>query len=321
MKFSRNDYAPAAGIPRKSQWKLIVLIFGLGVAIAAFDFGGSEPSGAVISSLPSSPSPEALGPGAMIDLGVLNADQFATFEDNTVGLSRAEGQALYSAIDKLKTIRTSTLARIAREDVVHSVLMADPEIYRGELIRLAGHVRRLTEHATPSDVETADGLLEAWVFTPESDIQPYRIIALSADDVIPRGPSFEPTPVEVIGMFVKRGAYASQSGTSVAPLLIAKKITHRVVAPPAAEDRLTPIFAAAVCVAMTAILGAFLMTMRAQSRRRIEFRVEANQRPAPTEIDALAPSEFLATLELESDESAHPFESSESAALAESHDG
>ena len=300
MRFDRDTSRPTAGLSRATQWKFIAMICGIGVLIALFDTVLDRPSQELASSSTSTgtgsrPKPET------VDLGLLTAEEYNTFEDNTVGMSRAEGVAFFKAIRELEKIRNATLDRIARNDVVHSVLMADAEMYRGQLVRLKGQIRRLTERPVPSDVTGMDGLLEGWVFTPDSDVQPYRVVTLLADEQIPRGEQFDPVPVELVGVFIRREAYASQKGTSVAPLLIAKRIGYRVVAPPSESDRLTPMLAGAVCLAMSAILYAFMTTMWRQQRRRIEFRIATDREAGPGDIESESPGEFLASLELKAD--------------------
>lgn len=344
MRFrtDRGGSSPA-GLSRRDQRRIILIIFVLGAVVLAFDLARTpEPSsqlpareeesvtvaGAlrpVVTTESTQGEPSSVADGGALEnadaneattggdavgpLG-LGQDAWDVFEDNTVGLTRAEGSAYYNALRRLGNLRNSTLGRIARRDVVYSVLMADPEQYRGEAIALRGQLRRLTPAVTHDDGKDLEGVLEGWLFTEDSDIQPYRVVTLDADSSIPRGESFEPVTVELVGVFVKRVAYASNAGTSVAPWLIAKKI-HFV--PPVVldtNDRLTPILTAAVCVAMTAIFGAFLMTLRRQTRRRIEFRMAVAERSGPdADIECEPPTEFLAALgaedvELQMDRSA-----------------
>ena len=309
MRFGKEKRRlPTAGLSRRDQWRVILLILVVGGVIALVDSFRSVSSPEAAPPVPrNAPATQSVveATDRAGELGVLTGEELRSFEDNTVLMSREEGATFFKAVRKLKSLRNATLARIAREDIAHSVLMADPELFRGQVIRLQGHIRRLIKRPVPSDVHDMDGLLEGWVFTPESDINPYRIVTLSVDDQIPMGKSYEPVPVELVGMFVRREAYASQSGTSVAPLLIAKKIRFREVAPPSTSDQLTPMLAGAICLAMSAILGAFLMTVRRQQRRRIEFRVATTHETGPVDIVSESPDEFLASLSVDGDSFEH----------------
>lgn len=281
--------------------RLIAIIVGIGFLIAAFEFV-RQPQRKP-KPLPPPPALSAEQVATIqeqtAELGVFTVEDLEAFEDNSVLLSAKEKQALFKGLHAINSIRNSTLDRIARSDVAHSVLMADPDVYRGQLIRLSGQVRRLTQHVVPKDAEGLQNLLEGWVFTPDSDINPYRIITWAADDVIPRGDSISPVNVEISALFVRVEPYASQGGTSRAPLMIAKRISALQVAPEAKADQITPFLTSALTASAIAIMGAFLMTLRRQKRRRLEFRIASSRESGPGEIDAELPADFLRNLELE----------------------
>lgn len=301
MRFEKSP-SPTAGLSRSTQRRFILLILGIGLLIAAFDWiratpvHKARPDNAGLGT-PSESDLEANRRAA--ELGILTLEELQSFNDNQVLMPPEERANFFKALRNIKTIRNSTLAGIARRDVVHSVLMADPQIYRGQVIRLTGQIRRLTPHVMPKSETDLTGLVEGWIFTPDSDIQPFRVIAWSADEQIPEGDFFEPVPIEVDAMFVRVEPYASQQGTSRAPLLIAKKISYRPVAAQSTSDRLTPILTLAICVAMTAIFGAFLMTLRRQQRRRLQFRINASREEGPGDVESEPPGEFLQNLQLE----------------------
>lgn len=256
--------------------------------VATPDNDNPTESGTVLLDNPS----EETGP-----LG-LTREQWDVFRDNEPNMFRSEGVVFYQALRNMKKLRNATLGRLARRDVAYSVLKADPEVYRGELIYLEGQLRRLTETPVPADEEGVAPLIEGWLFTEDSDVQPYRIVALGADEAIPRGDSIEPVKVRLVGAFVKNQTYASNGGTGVAPLLIAKKIGFVPLPTVERRDQLTPVLTTAISVAMVAIFGAFLMTLRRQTKRRIEFRLSNANTEGPGDIPCEPPSEFLASLEL-----------------------
>lgn len=336
MRFRQTDKGSRVGLSRRDQWRLILAILAVGLIILAVDFVSTanqkrpEPNAStdLPTALPAIVVDENLSAGqnstndqnvvmpdddspAELEIAAgedrseetgplgLTREQWGVFRDNEPNMFRSEGVVFYQALRNMKKLRNATLGRLARRDVVYSVLKADPEVYRGELIYLEGQLRRLTETPIPADEEGLASLIEGWIFTEDSDVQPYRIVTLGADEAIPRGDSIEPVKVRLVGAFVKNQTYASNGGTGVAPLLIAKKIGFVPVPAVERRDQLTPVLTTAISVAMVAIFGTFLMTLRRQTKRRIEFRLSNANTEGPGDIPCEPPSEFLASLELD----------------------
>jgi hypothetical protein len=72
-----------------------------------------------------------------------------------------------------------------------------------------------------------DQLYEAWIFTPESGKNPYRVVCTSLPSEIPQGEWLEkPIPIRVTGYFLKRCGYSApnKSGFHIAPLLLSKSL-------------------------------------------------------------------------------------------------
>lgn len=108
-------------------------------------------------------------------------------------------------------------------DVPFDELLQNPARYRGCAIELSGTVRRL-ERCTNRLVPNADGPLhEAWLFTDESGVRPYRIVTQRMPTGAAEGLRVE-IPARVRGFFFKVSSYDSPAGPNFAPLLVAGRL-------------------------------------------------------------------------------------------------
>ena len=100
-------------------------------------------------------------------------------------------------------------------------LFRNPAAYRGQAVTLTGHARVVREFPGPDPPGGGepDTLVEAWVYTPDSQGNPTVIVAAEAPGV-PRGDDLL-TPVTVTGRFFKRYGYEAQDTTRTAPLILA----------------------------------------------------------------------------------------------------
>ena len=229
---------------------------------------------------------------------LMTAEERADFEDNTVGLSRRELAHAAAIFGRLSDRSPAGLEADARSDASFTVLMQQPDSFRGELIELRGDLRRLVGFP---GLETFDGpgeLVEGWLFLSDAGNNPVRILAIEADATLPQGEQFEPEPVVVRGVFVKRFGYASRGGTSVAPLLLAQSIDRVPVAPAEQVDEQWPalvIFVAVIVMTIAAI------SLRSKvQRRRPAFTIagaenaDGAQNAAGGNVDTtVAPEDFL----------------------------
>lgn len=151
-------------------------------------------------------------------------------EDNRLGALRREQPALEFMLQKARELPEEQLAAAAEQDVAFTVLMLQPEQYRGRIIRLQGTLRRYGLLPRRAPDEDPSPVHEAWLFTPDAGNNPTRVLLAEPNDDIPAGDQLS-IRVEVVGYFFKRYGYVTQEGEHVAPMLVGKSL--RVIpAPP-----------------------------------------------------------------------------------------
>ena len=112
----------------------------------------------------------------------------------------------------------------AREDVVFAMLMVNSDEYRGVPITVTGKVKRLNAVDAAENAYGIATFYEAWLFTPDSGDNPYRIVTATAPEDLPRGDIDDEVRARVTGYFFKREGYAAEGGLHTAPLLIGKTL-------------------------------------------------------------------------------------------------
>ncbi len=205
------------------------------------------------------PAPQA-GSDARLDKSILSM-----IKDNTFGIMAAEKPAYDAILSKLRSESLAELESIAHGDLPFAVLMLAPDRYRGEIVTLEGDVRRINK--LPES-------FEAWLFTAESGLNPYRIVFPSLPDGVPLGDDLTPPiRVRVTGYFFKRFSYATANDFHTAPLLLAKTLTplarHNPVAVPPTKNSRSLTFLA-IGILVTFVIGGLTVEMiaRRRSRRR-----------------------------------------------------
>lgn len=211
------------------------------------------------------------GSEARLDKAILLAIQ-----DNTFGITAAEKPAYDAILSKVRHTSLAELEPLAHKDVPFAMLMLDADRYRGEIVTLEGDVRRINP-LTDS--------FEAWLFTADSGLNPYRVVLARLPDGIPRGDELKP-PVRarVTGYFFKRFSYATANGFHTAPLLLANTLTPVVspqspVVPSKKNSRSLTILA--IGIFGTLVIGGLAVELiaRRRSRRRRHGAEETNDSP------------------------------------------
>ena len=314
MKFATQR---RPGLTRSVQLRWILGIFVGGVVVLAVKLGqqvappvAEDPIDFRVRTV------EAPPPGALLVETDLDGDRtiverFADVEDNTLGLSRAEFELVAELLNDLSERDASEVAKAARRDVGFSVLMRQPELFRGHFVHLEGQLQRLQPAAGLGGYGGPEELLEGWLFTADSGNNPFRILALAADAELPRADELGGRAVVVDGLFFKRFGYPSVGGQHVAPMMLAKQIAAKPQAvPDAVRDRRWP--AVLIGLAIAAMAAVVVVLSVRQRRRPIAFRVGKGER-APANFDDLdgeTPGEFLSNLSLPEEphdsEESHP---------------
>jgi len=145
---------------------------------------------------------------AIVDKKALSAEEMASYW-RLVRWARAES--------------TPDLEKRARRDLLFTHLFQDPAKYRGELIRLRLHVKRVLQHTdVPKNSADTKELYEAWGVTDDSQSFPYCVVFTDKPPQLKMGPVvFE--EATFVGFFHKQMLYQDPEEKSrVAPLLIGR---------------------------------------------------------------------------------------------------
>ena len=226
---------------------------------------------------------ESSSPNNQIDKSLLTA-----VTDNTFGVTAAEKNAYDILLAKVRDLPLTELERSAHADVPFAVLMLEAERYRGEVLTIDGEIRRCLPMAASPDEPT---LLEAWLFTADSGLNPYRVVLTELPAGVPQGDDLKPPfRVRVTGYFFKRYSYATANDFHTAPLLLAKTLI--VLSQPKSPAARPAGYSGSLTYLAIGILVTFLvvgvtveMIFRRRSRRRDALPTETTDAPDFTWLD------------------------------------
>ena len=216
---------------------------------------------------------EIAGLETRFDKGILHR-----VKDNTIGVRRDEAEAYYRLLYHARKVPTEQLERAGATDVQYINLMMQPERYRGEPVTIHGDLWRLYElEAGPNNLGLKI-LYEAWIFTADSDKNPYRVVFTSLPRELEPGVNLR-KPVRVTGYFFKREGYASGGGVHVAPTLLAQRIIpFRPPGAPPSTDAIVPYMIgliSAVGLAFLVTLVSFAISDRRAARVALQRELNA----------------------------------------------
>ena len=200
-------------------------------------------------------------------------EALASVSDNTFGIPKAERAAYEGLLNQVSGADQADLEQTAHREVPFAVLMLEPNRFRGELITINGDLRRLSRIPNPGNHVNKPESYEAWIFTADSGLNPYRVVCTS----LPTGLAFgdqltSPIRVRVTGYFFKRYSYATTGNYHTAPLLLAKtlvptrKSTHKNVAAVRLHSREWIMIALGITVLLVVV--GLAVTGRTQRRHR-----------------------------------------------------
>lgn len=169
-------------------------------------------------------STQSPGEEAPLDRAAI-AKALAEVSDDRLGIRRKELPVYHALLAELRDADLASLNRQARADVSYHAVSEDPGAYRGELLLIEGRMKRLLRFDAAPNPYGLDRLYEAWVFTVDSDGNPYRVVCSEVDDGTPEGELKELVPVRLVGRFFKIERYLARHGkTHPAPLVLAKRL-------------------------------------------------------------------------------------------------
>ncbi len=174
-------------------------------------------------------------------------------------------RAYFHLLDVARRLPVDELEQQAQTEAITFVhLSKGPEQFRGKPIFLRGHLRRMTEVKVVSNREGIERLWEGWLFTEESQDNPYVIIVSRLPETFPLGGSIL-EEVSFAGHFLKLWAYQAGDGDRYAPLLLG----HRIVWHPRPAAGSTDAKTHGIMLALVACLVAGLMVVSWWARRSL----------------------------------------------------
>ncbi|MBT6157480.1 MAG: hypothetical protein HOL01_12125 [Planctomycetaceae bacterium] len=237
---------------------------------------------------PVAPDVEKAAEEASADSLEFDPELLATVEDNTMSIRPVEADAYYAVLAKARDLPAETLEKHADADISFAVLMNQSPQFRGKPITIRGEIRRLLPFTAGKNKHEIKDLWEAWLFTEDSGLDPYRIVCTEIPPGIPRAEGLKKAvPVRVTGFFFKIEGYEGRGGLHTAPLLLAR--TLRWLPPPPVrqnDNGLGPWIVGLVC--LTAVGLAFTFWRISASDRSSQTRnFHRYNEPRPEALDAL----------------------------------
>lgn len=242
---------------------------------------------------PSSPPGQALPDIPRVDRArgtppeFVDADQWAAFQTDvqTVkdrqDMGPGDSPAYWRLIGWSRSQPFESLDAAARREMVFTQFWETPEDWRGELVHLELHVRRIISYEAGDNPENLETLYEAWGWTDESRQFPYAVVF----DELPAGVSLGSDVREELifaGFYLKNLSYQAGDARRAAPLFLGKVIRNPLAPTPAATQPPTNessnwiLLAAAGVVACSIILSLRrLMGPRRQGRAQSSGRQDS----------------------------------------------
>lgn len=113
------------------------------------------------------------------------------------------------------------LEKLARRDVPYSHLWDEPDLYRGQPIRLKLHVRRVLQYEPSKNPQELKTVYEAWGWTDDSRSFPFCVVFPDKPAGLPIGTDVD-ADVVFVGYFLKWMSYHAFDVKKNSPLLIGR---------------------------------------------------------------------------------------------------
>ena len=136
-------------------------------------------------------------------------------------LSKIEMPAYWRCLKWARAQSFADLERRAVHGVVYTQLWEQPDKYRGKLVRLRLHIRRILDWEAPENSAGVRRVYEAWGWTDESKSFPYVVVFSDLPEGIPLGDNVEEEGL-FVGYFLKTIAYTAFNRNRSSPLLLGR---------------------------------------------------------------------------------------------------
>lgn len=304
-----REYLPRNYLARKEQ-RRIFWLFMPPALIAMLLFGwvertwfGNSPRPArpqvdtTLSDIPADPNlPDAVVIEAEPELIAAAPDEYGAtpqalsrVRDDTV-FRGTEDEAWFQIWLTLRSADIRTLAGSSIRPVSFPELFGQPKSYRGRLVRFRGTLHRLEKMTAPANDYDIHDYWQGWLEPEGGPASPIVVYFLRLPTGMPHGMKIS-EPVDVVGYFFKRWAYAATDAVRIAPLVLALEPLWkpRPSVPPAANS-----IGNLALLSMAALVLITMIGIRVAGRG-------APRRPSPAPADLSA---TLSDVELHSTEDA-----------------
>ena len=210
---------------------------------------------------------ESLDEAARAMAGPLTKADLASVRDDEPFRSGEQG-AWFKLFGQLQGMDASTLHEESTGTATFIQLYRQPREYRGELVTLAGTLRRSEEVAATSNSLGIESYYRTWLFPRDNPSNPIVVYTLTVPDGFPEGMEIE-EQVELDGYFFKRWPYAASDTVRSAPVVLSKSLRWIVPEPAEAAPAMsaTTIVMAAAAMAFCVALFVWWQT---RNRRHAE---------------------------------------------------
>ena len=136
-------------------------------------------------------------------------------------LAKIEMPAYWRCLKWARAQSFADLERRAVKRIVYTQLWEQPDKYRGKLIRLRLHVRRILDWEAPENSAGVRRVYEAWGWTDESKSFPYVVVFSEVPEGIRLGDNLQEEGL-FVGYFLKTIAYTAYNKNRSSPLLLGR---------------------------------------------------------------------------------------------------
>jgi hypothetical protein len=153
-------------------------------------------------------------------------EEFQAVTDKTTEIQPEEMAAYWRLLTWVAQQPFGELSKRSKSEFVLNDLMQEPEIHRGELLRLDLNVRRVLAYQVPDNRLGVKQVYEVWGWTSESQAWPYVGVALELPPGFPIGPDVSERAI-FCGYFFKLQGYLEAGADPrarplAAPLLLGR---------------------------------------------------------------------------------------------------
>ena len=146
-------------------------------------------------------------------------EALARVRDDTV-FRGAEKEAWLQVWQTLVSADMPSLTRAPARRVGFGELFGQPRSHRGRLVRFRGTLHRLEKLTAPTNEQGIEEYWQGWLEPEGGPVSPIVVSFLRLPDGMPHGMSIN-EPVDVVGYFFKRWAYAATDTVRIAPFVLA----------------------------------------------------------------------------------------------------